>query len=686
MSTERILNGRYRMEELIGRGGMADVYRGTDLRLQRTVAVKMMRPDLARDPQFQSRFRREATRSAALNHPNIVHVFDTGEEEVEDRKAHEVSCPFLVMEYVSGGTMKDAIAAGDVTVEEAVAWLDGLLAALAYSHRRGIVHRDVKPANVMVTGTGEVKVMDFGIARALADSAATMTQTQTVVGTARYLSPEQAMGGEVGIAADLYAVGCVAFELLTGRPPFVGESPVSVAYQHVRQQPLRPSSLNPEVSPALDAVVLTALAKDPQDRFDDADAFATALAEALDSPQTVPDTAALPVAAGATQTAVSPAAAASVDAGRPLPPRQDPSPAVPAATAAAGTAATGATASGATGSSDRERPRRRGVLGWLVAVAVLVVAAAVALPLLLTDRPAQVEVPEVAGLPAQQAEAALADAGLRPRTTEVFDDHAPSGEALGTDPAAGTPVEAGSTVQLRVSQGPAAVTLPESLRGASEATVREELSRLGLSVAAVSSVDSGDVPRDRLVSTRPALGSTVPAGSTVDLELSTGRVAAPNLVGLTEAAARDALREAAPGLQVRVQQLESFAAAPGTVLRQDPPAGRPVDNQSVVTLTVAREVPAEPSPTPSESASAVPRPTPAPSSATPSAPRGSATPSGSSEPSPSPSGSAPSTPTPPSPSAEPSQDPEPSPSPSSGTPSASGSPSETPSNGPAPRD
>lgn len=259
MSQQRIINGRYEVGELIGRGGMADVYLGRDQRLGRTVAIKMMRPDLARDPQFQTRFRREAHASAALNHPNIVAVFDTGEEELPNTGQHPgVACPYMVMEYVDGDTLRALLRKGEVTIDQAVEWTEGILAAVAYSHENDIVHRDIKPGNVMVDESGAVKVMDFGIARALSDSSATMTQTQAVVGTAQYLSPEQARGETVDFRSDLYSVGCVLFELLTGRPPFVGDSPVAVAYQHVREEPPAPTTLVPEITPALESVLTKA--------------------------------------------------------------------------------------------------------------------------------------------------------------------------------------------------------------------------------------------------------------------------------------------------------------------------------------------------------------------------------------------------------------------------------------------
>ena len=227
-----VLSGRYELGELIGRGGMADVYEGRDLRLGRTVAVKMLRPDMARDTQFRVRFEREARAVAGLNHASIVAVYDTGEQQPDPGTPHAVAVPYIVMEHVGGQTLRELIRANSVTVDEAVDYMLGVLSALEYSHRSGIVHRDIKPANVMVCrDSGAVKVMDFGIARAMADSAATMTQTQAVVGTAQYLSPEQARGEVVDARSDLYSAGCLLYELLTGRPPFVGESAVSVAYQ-----------------------------------------------------------------------------------------------------------------------------------------------------------------------------------------------------------------------------------------------------------------------------------------------------------------------------------------------------------------------------------------------------------------------------------------------------------------------
>src|SRR5690348_1810986 len=257
MEEPRRLGGRYELGAVLGRGGMAEVYLAHDSRLGRTVAVKTLRADLARDPSFQARFRREAQSAASLNHPTIVAVYDTGETDV-----HGVAVPYIVMEFVDGTTLRDLLKSGHrFTPERAAEITEGTLTALDYSHRHGIIHRDIKPGNVMLTRAGQVKVMDFGIARAVADSAATMTQTSAVLGTAQYLSPEQARGEVVDSRSDLYSTGCLLYELLTGRPPFVGDSPVSVAYQHVREMPAPPSSLEPDIPPLVDAVVMKSLQK-----------------------------------------------------------------------------------------------------------------------------------------------------------------------------------------------------------------------------------------------------------------------------------------------------------------------------------------------------------------------------------------------------------------------------------------
>ena len=263
MTQPRLLGGRYELDGVVGRGGMAEVYRARDIRLDRIVAIKTLRADLARDQIFQARFRREAQSAASLNHPSIVAVYDTGEDMTSG-----LPVPYIVMEYVDGRTVRDLLQEGHrLLPERSLEIIDGVLRALDYSHQAGIVHRDIKPGNVMVTRNGDIKVMDFGIARAMSDAQATMTQTAQVIGTAQYLSPEQARGERVDSRSDLYSTGCLLYELLTGRPPFTGDSPVAIAYQHVRENPVPPSRVDPDVPPWADAIVLKAMAKSPADRY-----------------------------------------------------------------------------------------------------------------------------------------------------------------------------------------------------------------------------------------------------------------------------------------------------------------------------------------------------------------------------------------------------------------------------------
>jgi serine/threonine-protein kinase len=278
MEEPRRLGNRYELGAVLGRGGMAEVYMARDIRLGRAVAVKTLRADMARDATFQARFRREAQSAASLNHPAIVAVYDTGEDFIGG-----VSLPFIVMEYVDGSTLRDLLHSGrKLLPERSLEITSGVLQALDYSHRNGIVHRDIKPANVMLTRGGAVKVMDFGIARAMGDAGMTMTQTAAVIGTAQYLSPEQAKGEQVDARSDLYSTGCLLYELLTGRPPFIGDSPVAVAYQHVRESPQAPSFYDPEVPPVVDAIVMKALAKHPDERYQSADEMRADLERALD--------------------------------------------------------------------------------------------------------------------------------------------------------------------------------------------------------------------------------------------------------------------------------------------------------------------------------------------------------------------------------------------------------------------
>ncbi|MET1034849.1 MAG: Stk1 family PASTA domain-containing Ser/Thr kinase [Arthrobacter sp.] len=672
MTKPRILNGRYHVGELIGRGGMADVHHGRDLRLGREVAIKLLRSDLARDPMFQARFRREAQAVAGLNHPSIVAVYDTGEEDIEGAADHDVRAPFIVMEYVEGRTLRDLLRAGEITVESAGRYTLGVLKALEYSHRKGIVHRDIKPANVMVTGEDAVKVMDFGIARAMADSGATMTQTQAVVGTAQYLSPEQARGETVDARSDLYSAGCLLYELLAGRPPFIGDSPVSVAYQHVGEDAAPPSDFNPDVGPALDRVIATALRKDREDRYQDAAAFGRALAAGLAGAEIPGDlgdaTAALAVSAPDTRALGSVAVAdAPADAlTGPATDAEHTTRRFGAAALAAGVAPAkaptdagppepphGSLPLGLASLEERDDERaqleafrhdeRRRKGAWMTVFAILaVVVLATGAWFLWTwaqqerERTATVAVPSVANLTLTEAQNALLSANLIPITEEVFHDTIGSGLAVGTDPATSEAARVQSEVTLLISKGPEQMTLPSELAGQTEASVRSELEQLGLVVGDVGAANSSTVPGDRLIDTNPRLGEQVKSGSTVDLVLSTGNVTVPNLIddNLTVEEARQVLGDEAVQLRLDVREVVNTVLEPGTITRQEPEAGTDLPQGGVVTVTVAKAPPAEPS---EDADSGSPAPPssgePAPSESAPSEPASDESGSGDSAPS-----------------------------------------------------
>ena len=622
MTTERILNGRYEVRELIGRGGMADVHLGRDLRLGRSVAIKVLRQDLARDPLFQSRFRREAQAVAGLNNPNIVAVYDTGEEEIPDRPEHEVRVPFIVMEYVAGRTLRDHVKAGDLTPEDSITYVAGVLGALEYSHRAGIVHRDIKPANVMITSDRAVKVMDFGIARAMADSQATMTQTQAVLGTAQYLSPEQARGETVDARSDLYSAGCLLFELLTGRPPFIGDSPVSVAYQHVREDPPVASSLDAAVTPALDSVLARALQKDRDHRFQDAASFRRALLDAgrgiavpaaIGAPTEAMDVSAPPTRAASARAAVIAAPSASSDphtramdrvaAERALPDHRDDDDRLDVLRR--------------TDEEDQhqDQHRKSSRAAWITVffVAVLLVLAGgyFVLSNLSTDQPAQevvtVSVPDLTGMTEADATDAIVDAGLIPSSDEEYNATVDAGNVISSEPSAGASVKPESRVNITVSLGPANVVLPDSLAGLTESSARDELEELGLRGGEITEETSAEVPEGRVITTNPQAGQTVPVGSSVDLVLSNGKVTVPLLTDLTVEQAQALLADPAVQLPSSVREVENSVVAPGIVTAQSSPARSEVDQGTEIVLTVAKAPVEEPAPEPSE------QPTPAPS-------------------------------------------------------------------------
>lgn len=606
VTTDRVLNGRYEVGELIGRGGMADVHLGRDIRLGRSVAIKVLRRDLARDPLFQSRFRREAQAVAALNHPTIVSVYDTGEEDIAGRSIDDVRVPFIVMEYVAGRTLRDLIRAGELSLDESAEHMVGVLSALEYSHKAGIVHRDIKPANVMITPEGNVKVMDFGIARAIADSAATMTQTQAVIGTAQYLSPEQARGESVDARSDLYSAGCLMYELFTARPPFIGDSPVSVAYQHVREEPKPASQFNPEVSPALDAVLKRALEKDRQDRFQDAVAFSTALQDArrgvvLASSQERATEAFSTLPAETVEEGPQTRAMAKVLAGGSMssgsvPDEQPPLP-MPRTY---------------DDPNDDEEDRRRATRrAWtttffIIVALVLAGGAFVLFNLLNTqpEGPILQEVPSVEGMTQDEAANAIFAADLRPQFEEDFSDSVDTGLVIDSDPGAGTEIEPGSTVSVTISEGPSEAVIPEAITGMTESSARDALSSAGLSGGEVTEENSATVPAGRVISASPAAGESVPVGSEVDLVLSTGVVEVPRVIELPIDEATALLEDPVRGLTVRVEEVENAVVDPNIVTDQSADPESTVPPGTEVVLTVAVE------PVPEEEPSSDPEPTP----------------------------------------------------------------------------
>ena len=622
MSVPRVLNGRYEMGVLLGRGGMADVYMAKDTLLGRTVAIKLLRGDVARDAQLQARFRREAQAVAGLNHPSIVAVYDTGEHVSDDPLRDGATLPYIVMEFVDGKTLRELVREDAISINQAIDFTQGVLAALEYSHRAGIVHRDIKPANVMVTadeqGTlHDVKVMDFGIARTISDSAATMTQTQTVMGTAQYLSPEQARGETVDARSDLYSAACLFYEMLAGRPPFTGDSPVSVAYQHVREVPPAPSSFNPEISPALDSVLLRALQKDRQHRFQDAASFRRALRAAR--------TGVLLAPAAATSANTDPlATVAAVPAPAAVEPVLTPDPAQvmddggPATRAMAKVLAGGPLTTYDGGvpeeplGPDRATKRRRRAWTTILFVFLAIILAGGALVgwnLLNAKPPApvQVSVPQVAGFSEEDAMAKLSALGLEPRHAEEYSSTVQAQLVIRTDPPANALVNEHSTVDVVVSKGPSEVTMPKDVAGKTEAEVRSELQALGLGFKPNQFVDSGQIQSTLVVGTDPDPGKTVPVGTEVTLKISSGNVAMPSLFDLTKDPAKvrevvtAALAKVSPFLQVRFEEAENAAVTPGMVTRQSEAAGTEVPQRTTVVVTLAKappSPPATPSPTP----------------------------------------------------------------------------------------
>jgi serine/threonine-protein kinase len=541
--------------------------------------VKILRSDLARDATFQARFRREAKAVAGLNDHGIVAVYDTGDTDVQLPGEHVgLKVPFIVMEYVKGHTLKSRVSNGPLPLRDAVNATLGVLAALAASHAQGIVHRDIKPANVMITDAGTVKVMDFGIARAVADSAATMTQTQAVVGTAQYLSPEQARGETVDARSDLYSTGCLLFELLTGRPPFVGESPVAVAYQHVGEPAPAPSTLNQSVPREIDAVLARALNKDRNHRFQTAQEFATALRAAQHGQMPVGAQGAAAAATASTQ-------------------------AIPTATAnsAADTATTGSWTglipqtndAAAVKQSEANHKKRKATIWWIsIIIVVLLAVGGFFLVRWLQDQAeknARVAVPDVSGQTQSQAEKTLKAKELVPVAKQVFSDDVDRGSVVDTDPSPGFQAKKGSDVSVRVSRGPEQVDIPKNLSGMTQDKARSTLEALGFKVSDdVKHVSDDRVAKNRVVNTDPAMGETVQNGSSITLQVSRGQVKIPtDLEGMSTGQAKKALGDLGLKVNSKTRQVASADLDKGKVISTDPKPGSTIKVGGSVTLLVS---------------------------------------------------------------------------------------------------
>jgi len=565
----RLLGGRYQVGELLGYGGMAEVHRGRDLRLGRDVAIKMLRTDLARDATFQERFRREAQNSAALNHPAIVAVYDTGEE----MSATGERLPFIVMEFVNGQTLKEVLAQEQrLQPRRALEIIADICAALEFSHRHGIIHRDIKPGNVMITQNGQVKVMDFGIARALASGATTMTQTSAVIGTAQYLSPEQARGEAVDARSDVYAAGCVLFELLVGHPPFVGDSPVSVAYQHVREDPRAPSELNPEVPRDVDAIVLKALAKNPMNRYQSAQEMRADALRAVSG---------RPVLATPVMSQAETMAMQNQQATRYLQPQ------------AATTMQRPVVGGGP------PRPPESRSSSWVMAVlaglgVLVVVVLGVALAMSHNNDkggqnnppPATVAMPNLKGKTDQEAQAALKSQQL----TNYSADSPTTGEdCKGTvvkqDPSPNTQIPKTQPISYTLCMPPSKVEVPGNLVGSTKANAESTLKGMGLNPQ-FKEVSSSQPP-DTVVSV-PDAGNKVDPGSTVVVNISKGnQLKMPKVTGESLDAALAVLENSGP---FNVDQQTTPATDPsqvGTVVAQNPKPGAKVEKGDTVTITVA---------------------------------------------------------------------------------------------------
>ena len=515
---KKILGERYELGAMIGTGGMADVYLAQDVRLNRQVAIKILRSDLARDPSFVTRFNKEALSVAALNHPGIVSVYDSGKED-----SPSGAMPYIVMEYVEGKTLREIVNKGErFALNRAVEITEGILIALQYSHKNGIIHRDIKPGNIMITDNGDVKVMDFGIARALADTGATMTSTWNIIGTAQYLSPEQATGTQADARSDLYSVGCLLYELLAGRPPFTGDTPVAIAYQHVSAPLIPITEIQESLNPDLNAFFSIALAKDANERYQSANAMLKDLKKLIKGE-------------GITTQI----------------PKQ----------------------------IRKEKARNRIAA---LSIALILLVGGVSYFIFNPNQSAVTRVlPNVVGLTEAQARQELA--GLTITIQRAPDPRIPRDRVASQLPLATIRVSDGSAVTLTISDGPGDAIVPTGLLGKPLEEVRAALTAAGLRVSRTIAIDSEQEP-GIVLKISPEPGSTVEAGTGVVLEIASGNISVPSLVGRTEIEARTILTQA--GFLVKIVEAYDANQVIGSVLAQAPSAGEVKLIGSSVTITI----------------------------------------------------------------------------------------------------
>ncbi|MCV7224681.1 Stk1 family PASTA domain-containing Ser/Thr kinase [Mycolicibacterium komossense] len=561
MTTPELLSGRYEVGEILGFGGMSEVHLAKDTRLHRDVAVKVLRADLARDPSFYLRFRREAQNAAALNHPAIVAVYDTGEAETPAGPL-----PYIVMEYVDGVTLRDIVHNdGPMPPKRALEVIADACQALNFSHNHGIIHRDVKPANIMISKTGAVKVMDFGIARALADST-NVTQTAAVIGTAQYLSPEQASGNPVDARSDVYSLGCVLYEMLTGEPPFVGDSPVAVAYQHVREDPVPPSQRHPGISPELDAVVLKALTKNPENRYQTAAEMRSDLVrvhngEAPDAPKVLTE------AERTSYFATTPPPRSNGADSTDELPRQKPH----------------------FVEHDRGSDGRGSIARWVIAVAVLAVLTVVVTLAInfLGDTTRSVQVPDVAGQPSADATAALQNRGFKVTTSTIPDSKVQPGYVISTDPAANSSVDAGAQITLNVSTGPDQRQVPDCAT-MTYAQCVQKLQAAGFSRFTQTGSESTPEQKDKVLATSPPANSYSAVTNPITIVVGTGpgSKVIPDCLGQTVDVCKQIL--GASGFPNTIDIPVDGTTPSGQVTGTNPAAGQTSAVDTVIQIQVSR--------------------------------------------------------------------------------------------------